>query len=815
MILILTGVGLILTGLFIFSARRDQYHSPFTAWLLSFLRIGALGTAAVLAVNGSVPLPSHSPDAVILADGSQWAMDHMPDEINRVAVDIERAGGSVSIGVYSPDARDDEKLSEAMRRPVSFFHRWDTALLWSHWLGSDRTFPAATALLTVSGLPRTGVSFDPELNVQWVRPQPPPAMPALAFLAPSEGLTRTDLPVRFSVNPQARDRYLFLYRDETLVDTVDLKPGGTEPLSGELERQISFDRAGAHVVRLHVTDELGDVSHRAISNISLAEKPSVFYVSLSAAKTPLRMVLEAEGYDTQHIPVSAMVSPGGDPFRNGEKGDLIILDSVPKEYLGSHAAGALTESVQRKGLSLLVIPDQIAEAPDGIYPVNRILPVRTGLDEDDEEDRTLAIVAVVDTSFSMYRQQDPGGPRKIEMARDALINLGAAMGNSDRFGVLGVDFTPFWVLYPSQDRNLASEMGRIRRMGAMSGGINLYSGLLAAFQELKKTDADIRHILVLLDTADVDEYEVMGTGSVWDLLRQFNEAGITISIVGIGGSGDEHIPFLNQYAEEAGGFLYIATDIHDVPGFFLEDLDQVSESPVLRRPMKTFFPSAEFPGVEKFPAVDGHVLVTPKPGSNLLSWSEPGYALLVSWRLGKGSVAVFTADSGSVLARQWMESEQGSLWNRIIAKIVQIPDGSATLYPTEVAGGVKLFLRLQESSVNQVLRSTVLHGPAGTAALSFQETWPGEYSAFLPHGQWTDAVIRISPGNETSDRERIYEGLSGGSSFPVLQQTEEIYIPETPRFHRFRETLSDPSVFRLVLLLGVFLFISESILRLL
>jgi hypothetical protein len=439
--------------------------------------------------------------------------------------------------------------------------------------------------------------------------------------------------------------------------------------------------------------------------------------------------------------------------------------------------------------------------------------VKPGLDENDDEERTLALVAVVDTSFSMYRKQDQVGPRKIEMAQEALINLSTAMKDSDLFGVLGVDFSPYWILYPNQNRDLSSEINRIRRMGALSGGINLYSGLLTAFQELEKTDADIRHILVLLDTADVDEYEVMGTGSVWDLLQQFNEGGITISIVGIGGSGDDHIPFLNQFAEEAGGFLYIASDIHDVPGFFLEDLGQISDSPVLRRPMKTFFPSVEFPGMEKLPGIEGHVLVTPKPGSNLLTWSEPGYALLVSWRLGRGNVAVFTADSGSVLARQWMDIEHGPLWNRIIAKIVRPPESFGILFPVEVPGGTRLSLRLPESSGHQILEGIVDDDLTETAVLTFQEKWPGEYGAFLPQSQWKDPVVRISPGTADNDRVRIFEKLTLAPITPGYHQIDKVPLPDPRRFDLVRENLSDPSVFRLVLLLAICLFITDSILR--
>jgi len=306
----------------------------------------------------------------------------------------------------------------------------------------------------------------------------------------------------------------------------------------------------------------------------------------------------------------------------------------------------------------------------------------------------------------------------------------------------------------------------------------------------------------------------MGTGSVWDLLQQFNESGVTISIVGIGGSGDEHIPFLNQFAEEAGGFLYIATDIHDVPGFFLEDLEQVSDSPVLRRPMKTFFPSAEFPGVEKLPGIDGHVLVTPKPGSNLLTWSEPGYALLVSWRLGNGTVAVFTADSGSVLARQWMDMEQAPLWNRIIAKIVSPPDSSGNLFPMETAGGTELSLRLPDNHDLPVLEGTVHDDLGGAAVLSFHEKWPGEFAGFLPHTQWKNPVIRVSPGTGMSNSMRTFEKLTLASAASGYQETDQFLLPDHQRFYNTRQKLSDPSVFRLVLLLAVCLFITDSVLRL-
>ncbi|UCF30323.1 MAG: VWA domain-containing protein [bacterium] len=793
-----------------FIAGRDAYHSPLGSWILAILRAGSLGLLAVLAFSGVFDSRQHH-TVVIATDQDTLDDPRLASDIRHLVAKGRAVSDDVRVGsiVTRPWAWDEQMT--ILEVPVSGFTRRASGRLWTDWALAGK---GTSTLVLYTGL---GDRFQPVVD----RPRgrvlrvkiPPPVGTSSGYLDPAPSVFAGipfEIPVDLSRwEPPGTAQ---LYIDNALQGSRDLPSDGGSR-DGRMTFTVQTDGTGEHSVRLHILDNEGNTVHREATTFRAAERPDIHYISLAGSRKPLMESLRSRGYRVRPLPHTSLLSTRTDPFDSMEDGDLVIFDAIPDSVLGDRVTGRIVDNLTRRNLALLFIPPQTGGRDDG-YPFERVLPVLLTADRGEMGDRTLAVVAVVDTSFSMYRRQEAGGPRKIEMAQRALVNLATAMADSYRLGVLGVDFSPYWILHPTADRDVQREIRRIERMGALSGGINLYSGLRAAFNGFEGLDTDIKHVLVLLDTADVDEYEVTGIGSVWDILGEFRESGITMSLVGIGTTRDEHIPFLNRFAEEAGGFLYLATDIRDIPGFFLEDLDQIEDSPVIRKPMKVFFSSVDFPSLEAGPDVEGQTLTTLKPGAALLSWTELGYPLLASWRIGTSTVAVFNADNGALLARDWLTEDGSRIWDGILAAIAPSPGGDAEVFASKLQGGISLDVAEGRDDSGSLPAGHYFDRRGDPVPLSFQEAAPGIFNAFIEDPGQGALVAEISLGDGGEGRNWAGAGLA--SSTPAkdrdrggMDAAEVAFESSTS----MTEHLKDAALFRLLILAAVCLLVFESLFR--
>ncbi|WP_461395267.1 vWA domain-containing protein, partial [Deferrisoma sp.] len=323
---------------------------------------------------------------------------------------------------------------------------------------------------------------------------------------------------------------------------------------------------------------------------------------------------------------------------------------------------------------ILFLPGEMRRGDYRGTPIERLLPVKLGPGEEDTSG-DLALVAVVDTSFSMFYPLGPRRVRKIDMAKEALLRLARSVGDAGgRFGVLGVEAHPYWVVGLHEDLPAGRIEERVARLVAIGAGIQFYSGLLEAGRALRRTEAARKHVLVLADTADVDEYEVTGAGTVWDLVGGLRAEGITVSLVGFGTPGDAHVPLLNRLVSLSGGYLYLATDATEVPGFALRDLDAIAADPIRRLRV----------GVrpERYPEIEGLLASRPVPGARVPVRSLDGTPVAGVWRVGRGGVGVFLADPG---AGGWAGGWAGWVWEELLSGV---PAGKGPAAPSRGARGV-------------------------------------------------------------------------------------------------------------------------------
>jgi hypothetical protein len=539
--------------------------------------------------------------------------------------------------------------------------------------------------------------------------------PALRVAHPQNVFINQPFSIKVTPPTVTGTHILKLFRDGTFVKAY---PIDGLPRIDDIRFELVASEKGSSLFHLRLTDEKDTLRSGYTFPIRTLEKPLITYISPYGNASPLAKLLDKSGFETTHIP-PAQLKDRKTLARLDEKNDLLILDSIPTPLFSKSLKQRLSSRVRESGCNLLFIPgSDIGKDARGM-PLEEILPVIFGYRDPEDPGDSLAFVAIVDASMSMFYtaggaaghgafDNNPTGPAsKMQMAKKALENLSNAIPDSDRFGVLTVTSSPSWVVSPSGPRSREAEIDAISRIYAWGPGINLYSGLQSAFDEISVLDADLKHILIFLDTADVDEYQVADRGTVWELIRDLQEQRISVSLIGFGNSADDHIPQLNRFAEESGGYFYLSSDIGEIPGFGLTDLEQITGNLINYQAEKVKYFSSDFPGVDSLPDLQGQVVTTLKPGASLYAWSDRELPLFAAWNYGKGRVAVFNADSGLSLSRDWTSIGKSQPWLSFLAKIVEPETGGPNLFFSSGEHGGILFAGTDNSDPTGKLEAQV------------------------------------------------------------------------------------------------------------
>ena len=93
------------------------------------------------------------------------------------------------------------------------------------------------------------------------------------------------------------------------------------------------------------------------------------------------------------------------------------------------------------------------------------------------------------------------------------------------------------------------------------GQTNVRAGLQAAEEALNKTNAKIKHVILLTDGWSRG-------GDNLDIAQRMHDAGMTLSVVAAGGGSAD---YLKQLAETGGGRFYPAQNMEEVPQIFVQE----------------------------------------------------------------------------------------------------------------------------------------------------------------------------------------------------------------------------------------------------
>lgn len=333
----------------------------------------------------------------------------------------------------------------------------------------------------------------------------------------------------------------------------------------------------------------------------------------------------------------------------------VYIDDLPKGFLDNietyvkDYAGGLVAIGGENSFALGGYRDTVLE---------KILPVDMDL-EGEKEIPKMAVALVIDHSGSMSGSM--GFDSKLELARQSAVSALENLRDTDEIGVLAFDDTFSWVTKIKTASDKEAIKNDIYSISD-GGGTSIYPALAAAEHELEKSDATLKHIILLTDGQDYFR-------DFKDLSSRMNDRQITLSTVAVGSDADTEL--MQNLAEAGKGRYYYTDGSTDMPRIFAQEIFLSAKSYLVNHEFTPALVSDN--GIltdvigEGMPSMLGYVASSKKNLATSLLVSDEDDPILTCWQYGLGKTVAFNSDVENIWTANYAGWEQyPSLWRNII-----------------------------------------------------------------------------------------------------------------------------------------------------
>jgi len=436
--------------------------------------------------------------------------------------------------------------------------------------------------------------------------------------------------------------------------------------------------------------------------------------------------------------------------------DAIILNNVPAGALSIDQMAGLREATH-KGRGLIVLGGATSYGPGGYAgtELEETLPVTVKVTDGKERQR-VALLLIMDKSGSM--SYDPlGGTSKIEMAKEAVRLAARALANGDEVGILAFNDQQQWivqltVLDTDETRNTID----VAIDGITSdGGTEIYAALNVGFDAIGRSDADVRHIVLLSDGKSRT-----GSDESYRKLIEQNQANrTTLSTIAIGDDSDTEL--LQKLAEWGNGRYHFTEKPEDIPRLTLAEAQSAGSQSVISGSFRLLqsFPSPILSGFvpEELPTIESYDFAEAKPNAQVILTSERDDPILAKWQFGLGRVIAWTADDGTSFAAGWPNwSRYDEFWFSMIRWALPDPE-NRTIQVSATHEGADAVVTVsavgeQGDYVDLARTTATITSPNGsvTTDLALYQSGPGEYQLRVaaPEAGAYEVVLQQHRGEE-------------------------------------------------------------------
>lgn len=403
----------------------------------------------------------------------------------------------------------------------------------------------------------------------------------------------------------------------------------------------------------------------------------------------------------------------------------VIVENVPAEAITTRGMESIAAWINNAGAGMMMTGGRHAYGPGGYFksPLEPLMPVSMELRLEHRK-LALAIVVAMDRSGSMGVTVG-GGRTKMDLANLAAVQVLDMLSPMDEFGVVAVDSVSHIITELQPVEGLGNARRQILQVGSGGGGIFVFEALTTAAEMLLKAKSGTRHIILFADAADAEE-----PGQYQDLLRQCEQAGITVSVIGLGTPADVDAGLLRDVAKRGNGQIFFTESAADLPRLFAQDTIIVARSMFLDQPTPIQFTGGmvtltgrQFSGLD---SVGGYNLCYLRPKANpaAVTLDEYQSPLVASWQAGSGRVLCYLGEADGQFAgamASWKDAGDffTSLSRWTAGAAANLP--GEMLVTQEVRNGIsRIRLHLDPerdasaASLNQLPTVTTLRGAPGS-----------------------------------------------------------------------------------------------------
>ena len=373
----------------------------------------------------------------------------------------------------------------------------------------------------------------------------------------------------------------------------------------------------------------------------------------------------------------------------------LIIEDIPANDIGSAGMENIAEWVTKTGTGLMMTGGKSAYGPGGYFKssLEPIMPVSMELRREHRK-LSLAIVVALDRSGSMGAPVGLG-KTKMDLANLATVEVLDLLSPMDQFGVLAVDSSAHLIVDLSDVSEASAYRGKILQIESMGGGIFVYEALSHAAKMIAAAEPQTKHIVLFADAADSEE-----PGNYRQLLAECTNAGITVSVIGLGRSTDVDARLLEEIAALGQGRCFFTESAAELPRLFAQDTFVVARSSFLEEPTGVNgLPSMLTMTGRQFEipeSVGGYNLCYLRNGAALCAVSMDEYQapIVAAWQSGIGRTLCYTPQAdgpytGDILKwsqlgqffsslAKWTAGRQGSLGDDM-ALTQQVINGSCRI----------------------------------------------------------------------------------------------------------------------------------------
>ena len=548
-------------------------------------------------------------------------------------------------------------------------------------------------------------------------------------------------------------------------------------VSGENRARFVVRAAGGgfqrYSVRLAAPADLQPANNEATAMIQVQGPPRLLLVAPDPADAAgLASALAATRMAPEVVTPEAMPAD----LAGLSAYEAVVLVNTPARSLPIGAMAALPGYVRDLGKGLLMVGGDASFGVGGYgrTPVEEAMPVYMDV-RDREERPDLALVFVIDKSGSMdachcagpdggASDVWAGAERKVDIAKQAVADAAATLGERDTIGVVTFDRAAYNSLPATRGASLAQVTTALAPV-LPRGSTNVREGLLAAQRMLAQVDARLKHLVLLTDG--------WGTGgNSLDLAEELRAQGVTLSVVAAGGGS---AGYLEQLAVAGGGRYYDVAHMAEVPQIFVQETITTVGNYIVERPF-TPVAVAQSPvlaGIGGLPTLYGFNGSTLKASARPVLLSDDGQPLLATWQYGLGRSAAWLSDARGQWAAEWLAWAQFPRFAAQLAEwLLPVRGGQQTTTEVGVSGG-ETTVRLSVGAgspaegIPLAVTATVVGPDGARASLDLRQTAPGVYQGSTASPAPGTYVVQVAG----RDGERV-----------LLQETAGLVVPYSAEY---------------------------------